>query len=119
MNYNTVVSAIAASDLSGKEGVLLKITATGVDVAGASDLVIGTLVRGAVTGAAAAVFLTKANGLSFAQVGNATAIASGDLLEQSANGTLVKKTTGASVAIAWESAPAGSNGGGQIRVLFI
>ena len=51
MNYNTVVSAIAASDLSGKEGVLLKITAAGVDVAGASDLVIGTLIRGAAIGA--------------------------------------------------------------------
>lgn len=117
-NFNTVVSAIAASDLSGKEGVLLKLTATGVTTAGASDVVIGTLTRGAEAGYAVAVFLNRANGLAFAQVGNDTAIAIGDALAQAANGQVVKHTTGAIVGYAWEAAPAGSTNG-QIRVLFI
>ena len=117
-NFNTVVSAIAASDLSGKEGVLLKLTSTGVDVAGATDAVIGTLTRGAVAGAAVAVFLSHANGLTYRQVGNDTAIAIGDSLDQAANGQVVKHTTGTIVAYAWEAAPAGSSNG-QIRALFI
>jgi len=117
-NFNTVVSAIAASDLSGKEGVLLKLTSTGVDVAGASDVVIGSLIRGAVAGAAVAVFLSHANGLAFVQVGNDTAIAIGDALDQAANGQVVKHTTGTVVGYAWEAAPAGSSNG-QIRALFI
>ena len=117
-NFHTVVSAIAASDLSGKEGVLLKLTATGVTAAGASDVVIGTLIRGAVAGQAVAVFLSRANGLSFVQVGNDTAIAIGDPLEQAANGQVVKRSTGTIVGYAWEAAPANSSNG-QIRALFI
>jgi hypothetical protein len=118
MNYNSVISGLAASDLSGKEHVSVKLTSTGFDVAGASDRSVGTLIRGAVTGYAVDVFL-KANGLRFVQVGNATAIAIGDELEAAANGTFVKKTSGTAVALAFEAAPASSNNGGMIRAILI
>jgi hypothetical protein len=116
-NFNNVISGIAASDLSGKESFALKLTSGGWDIAGATDRVLGTCERGAVAGAAVAVFLTK-QGPRFIQVGNATAIAIGDELEQAAGGFLVKKTTGAAVGVAIEAAPAGSNNGGQIRAIL-
>lgn len=119
MNFNPVVSLPAAADLSGKEHVSLKLTATGVDVAGAADVVIGTLLRGAATGKAVDVFLTKGHGLRFVQVGNSTAIPVGGLLEQAANGTYVLKTTGTTAGYAVEAAPANSNGGGMIRAIII
>jgi|APGre2960657373_1045057.scaffolds.fasta_scaffold19081_3 hypothetical protein len=119
MNYNNVVSFPAAVDLSGKEHVSVKLTSTGVDIAGAGDVVIGTLIRGAVTGKAADVFLTKGNGFRFVQVGNPTAIPVGALLEQAASGTYVLKTTGATAGYAVEAAPSGSNGGGMIRAIIL
>jgi hypothetical protein len=119
MNYNTVVSLPAAADLRGKEHVSLKLTATGVDIAGASDVVIGTLLRGATVGNAADVFLTKGNGLRYVQIGNGTAIPMGSLLEQAANGTYVLKTTGATAGYAVEAAPTNSNGGGMIRAIIL
>jgi hypothetical protein len=119
MNYNTVVSLPAAADLRGKEHVSLKLTPTGVDIAGASDAVIGTLLRGATVGNAADVFLTKGNGLRYVQVGNGTAIPMGSLLEQAANGTYVLKNTGATAGYAVEAAPMNSNGGGMIRAIIL
>jgi hypothetical protein len=118
MNYNNVVSLPAAVSLGGKEHVAVKLTANGIDIAGAADRVIGTLVRGAAAGFAVDVFL-KFQGLRFVQVGNATAIAAGDELEQAANGTFVKKTTGTAAALAVEAAPANSNGGGMIRAILL
>jgi hypothetical protein len=117
-NFNNVISGIAASDLSGKENFALKLTATGWDIAGASDRVLGTCERGAVAGAAVAIYLNK-QGPRFIQIGNATAIAIGDELEQAAGGYLVKKNTGAAVAVAIEAAPASSNNGGQIRAILL
>lgn len=119
MNFNTVVSLPAAVDLTGKEHVSLKLTSTGVDIAGASDTVIGTLLRGAAIGRAVDVFLTKGNGLRYVQVGNATAIPVGGLLEQAASGTYVLKTTGTVAGYAVEAAPANSNGGGMIRAIIL
>ena len=118
MNFHPVVSAIAASNLSGKEHLALTLTANGVDIAAAGDLVIGTLQRGAAQGLAVAVHLSFANGLHYAQIGDGTAIAVGDLLQQAAGGKLVKKTTGQAVAVAWESL-LGSNTDAQIRVLYL
>jgi hypothetical protein len=118
MNYNNVVSLPAAVNLGGLEHTAVKLTASGVDIAGAADRVIGTVVRGAAAGRAADVFL-KANGINFVRVGNATAIAVGDELEQAASGTFVKKTTGAAAALAVEAAPANSNGGGMIRAILL
>jgi predicted RecA/RadA family phage recombinase len=116
MNTGHVVSAVAAEDLSGKEFALVKLTSTGVAVAGASDKIIGTVIRGAAAGHAVAVFLVK-NGLQFVTVGNNTAIAVGEELEQAANGTVVKKTTGTAVGVAWEAAPANANTG-KIRAIL-
>ena len=124
MNTNTVISAIAASDLRGLEGSTLKLTSTGVDLAGAADLVIGTLLRGANVGEAVGVFLRKANGLAFVKVGNDTAIAIGDALDAAANGAVVKHAAGTIVGYAWEACGAGSSGGdgagqAQIRALLV
>lgn len=118
MNYNNVISLPAAVNLGGLEHTSVKLTASGVDIAGATDRVIGTVVRGAAIGSAADVFL-KYEGLRFVRVGNATAIALGDELEQAAAGTFVKKTTGTVAALALEAAPAASNGGGMIRAILL
>lgn len=129
MNFNTVVSLPAAADLRGKEHVSLQLTSTGVNIAGASDVVIGTLLRGAEAGKAVDVFLTKGNGLRYVQVGEAgatpsVAIVVGDALKQSAAGTYTKRvlpadasTTIAGYAV--EAAPAGSNNGGMIRAIIL
>lgn len=118
MNFNNVVSLPAAVNLGGLEHTAVKLTASGVDIAGAADRVIGTVVRGAAAGSAVDVFL-KAEGLRYVRVGNATAIAIGDELEQAASGTYVKKTTGTAAALAVEAAPANSNGGGMIRAILL
>lgn len=118
MNYNNVISLPAAVNLGGLEHTAVKLTAAGIDIAAASDRVIGTVVRGAAAGAAADVFL-KHEGARYVRIGNASAILPGDELEQAASGTYVKKTTGAAAALALEAAPAGSNGGGMIRAILL
>jgi len=122
MNFNNVVSLPAAADFSAVENASVKLTSAGVQLAGASDRVIGTVIRAAaqpfVAGKACDVFL-RGNGFHYVRVGNATAIAIGDELEQAAGGLFVKKTTGAAAALAIEAAPANSNGGGQIRAILL
>jgi hypothetical protein len=117
MNVNPVVSADAAVDLSGKEYVGVKLTSAGIDIAGAADRRIGTLLRGAVAGAAVAVHLDKANGIQFAKIGTSTALTRGDELEQGANGVLNKKSSGTAVALAWETQS--NTDGAVVRVLPI
>lgn len=118
MNFNNVVSLPAAVNLAGAEHTAVKLTASGVEIAAAADRVIGTVIRGAAAGSAVDVFL-KAEGLRFVRVGNGTAIAVGDELEQAAGGTYQKKTTGATAALAVEAAPPNSNGGGMIRAILL
>ncbi len=91
MNTNTVISGIAAEDLSGKEHFSVKLTATGLALAGAADRVIGTILRGAAIDKAVDIFLRGFNGLAFVQIGNDTAIAIADELEQTAGGKYIKK----------------------------
>lgn len=92
MNTNNVISGIAAEDLSGKEHFSAKLTSTGLALAGAGDLVIGTILRGAAAAKAVDIFLSGGfNGLHFVTVGNDTAIAIGDLLEQLAGGKFAKR----------------------------
>lgn len=127
MNDNIVVSKNVAADLSGKEGYLVKLTSTGLALAGASDRHIGVLRRGndvpqvgqSAVGLSAAVALVNGYHVDFAQIGATTAaIAIGDELQIGTSaGTLVPKTSGTAVALAWDSASSAS--GGQIRVLFI
>jgi len=92
MNTNNVISNVAAADLRGLEHRAVRLTSTGINIAGGADLVIGTLLRGAESGKGVDVFLAgRFNGLHFVEVGNNTAILIGDLLEQIASGRFVKR----------------------------
>jgi hypothetical protein len=48
MNINTVISLPVAADLSAaaNENASVKLTSTGIDIAGTGDYVIGTLLQG-------------------------------------------------------------------------
>lgn len=79
MNTNNVVSAVAAADLTGKEYYQVKLTSTGIDLAGTGDTPIGTLARatphqedGVYAGKAVAVQL-KAASIHFAVIGASSA----------------------------------------------
>ena len=103
MNTNTVISLPVAADLSAAtcENASVKLTSTGIDIAGTGDYVIGTLLQGntypavgqSAVGMAADVFLTAGNGLHFVRIGNSTAIATGDELMQTASGAFAKRAT--------------------------
>lgn len=103
MNTNTVISLPVAADLSAaaNENASVKLTSTGIDIAGTGDYVIGTLLQGntypangqSAVGVGADVFLTAGNGLHFIRIGNGTALAMGDELMQSASGAFVKRAT--------------------------
>lgn len=118
MNFQPVVSGIAASNLGGQEYKAVKITSAGIALAGASDTAIGVLVTGAPAGKAVDVFL-KRSGLHEIVLGNDTAVAAGDLLDLNAEGTFVKHSGQATpAAVAWDAAPAGSSGG-RIHVVLL
>lgn len=118
MNFQPVVSGIAASNLGGQEYKAVKITPAGIDLAGSEDTAIGVLVTGAVAGKAVDVFL-KRSGLHEIVLGSDAAVAAGDLLDLSASGTFVAHTSeGTAAAVAWEAAPAGSSGG-RIHVVLL
>lgn len=121
MNANNVVSLNAATGatLAGKEGALVKMTSSGIDVAGASDTVIGTLVRAPLVGTTngACAVMLRLPGLHYVKIGNNTAVEVGDTLAQYADGGVIK-TTSAGIAVAIEAAP-GSSLGGQIRAAFL
>ena len=91
MNTNTVISGIAAEDLSGKEHFAVKLTSTGLALAGGADRIIGTILRRAAVGKAVDIFLRGFNGLAFVQIGNDVAISIADELEQMAGGKYIKK----------------------------
>lgn len=128
MNTNTVLSFPVSADLSGKEHELVKLTSTGLAIASdLDDRVIGTLLRGnnsrqdggSAVGMAADVFLSTGNGEHFVKIGNATAIALGDELEQDAtDGRVVKRVSGECIGVACQAAPASSDGGIIRAILF-
>lgn len=128
MNHNTVISVPVAADLSGKEGSLVKLTSTGLNICtSVSDRFIGTLERGNVSrqdggsavGMAADVFLSHGNGIAFVKVGDNTAWVQGDELEQgTVDGTVVKRAAGEVVGVAFDSTPANSLGGLVRAILF-
>lgn len=110
-NYNTVISLPVSADLSTYSHVSVKLTSTGIALAGPGDRSIGTMIRGnqalgagqassAAVGQAAAVFLSQGNGLHFIQIGNNTAIVMGDELEAAANGQFNKRVTRTGTATA-------------------
>lgn len=94
----------------------MKMTATGAAYAGAADIAIGTLLPGDPGHESQAAIQDLFTGLHFATIGNATAVAVGDALEAAANGKLVKKTTGDTVAFALEAASAADD---VIRVKYV
>lgn len=127
MNTHNVISLPVAVDLAGKEHQCVKLTATGINLAGVTDRIIGTLLRantkrddgGSVVGMAADVFLSVGNGQHFATIGNNTAIALNDDLERGTTaGTLVKHVSGKVVAIAAQAVAINSSGG-IIQVIML
>jgi hypothetical protein len=126
MNTNNVVSLPGALDLGGKEHFVVKLTATGVDLATSADLalIIGTLMRaaprqedGVYVGKAVAVFRRYA-GIHYAVIGaSAAVVAPGDTLAlDAANpGKLIKSgTTPCAIAVdAFTSV-----NGAIVRVIF-
>ena len=127
MNTNNVVSAPVAADLSSnKEHLMVKMTSTGINIAGSGDRIIGTLHRGNVkpndgasaVGLACDVFLTRSHWVGYAVLGTTTAaIALGDTLAAEAStGKLVPSGSNV-IAIAWQ-ALTGSDGT-IMRVLWV
>jgi hypothetical protein len=108
MNRNVVFSlpsAVAVTDAL-PEGILpfrrAKVTATGVDYAGAADADIGTTVPGDLNREEAAIH-SRGVGLQSLEVSTATAIAVGDQLEGVANGMVKKFSAGTASYIATEA----------------
>lgn len=128
MNFNNVVSAPQAADLSGKENQTVKMTSTGINISAFGDTgrTIGTLRRahpkqwtGSAVGLAVDVYLNKGH-ISYATLGNtsaAIATGAGLIVDTNNPGKLVPSET-ASVAIAWQ-ATAGAADGTQIQVLWL
>lgn len=104
MNSYNVISENADTDITAH--ILVKFTATGVAIAGTGDNVCGTNLNDVLLGKAASVALRKAFGLHYVTVGNATAIAAGDELEQLAAGKVGKFAAGTKIGIAREPSTA-------------
>lgn len=102
MNSYNVISENSDTDLSAH--LLVKFTATGVAKAGASDVAIGTTLNDTLQDKAAAVALRKSYGLHQVTLGNNTAVAKGDELDQGSNGTVVKAVGGTKVGVARQAA---------------
>jgi len=123
MNTNNVLSLPAATNLTGKEFRLVKLTSAGVDLAG-SATAIGTLIRaqvvqedGAYAGKAVAVQLCPGS-MHFAMIGNSSAaVAAGaPLTYDAAVGNEGKLVPGGSLCFAVESFNAAD--GAIVRVIF-
>jgi len=101
MNSNPVISLLGVSSAIPPFSAL-KVTATGLDVAGPGDRVVGfslpnDLNRNQLTVQVHASYIE-------AVLGNNTAVVMGDYLEQAANGQYVKHVSGVIVGVAWVSA---------------
>jgi hypothetical protein len=101
MNTSPVVSLQAVSDALLPYRTV-KMTAAGVDYAGPYDRAIGVILPGDLNRDYPSVQIIGI--LGEAVLGNATPVVMGDELEQSADGKLVKLTTGEPVAVALEGA---------------
>lgn len=111
MNTENVIS-LPTSDAAIPYFRRVKMTATGIALAGAADKAIGTVLPsdpGTRDGATTAAVQRLANGIHFATTGSATAIAVGAQLEAVADGKLVVKNTGDAVAVALEASAAADN----------
>ena len=102
MNQSIIFSLpAAAADITPFARV--KMTSTGVALAGAADVAIGTFLPADPGMDREAAIQPFGIGLHFAIIGNGTDVAVGDELQPAAGGKLVKKTTGPTVAVACEA----------------
>lgn len=131
MNHENIVSLPCSADLSSSEFMLAKLTSTGVAVAtSVTDRVIGSILRGndypsigqttfGLTGFGECAVKLTAGSIHYVKVGNTTAIAFGDELEQgTTDGTVVKRVGGEVIGISINAVPASSSGGFFQALLF-
>jgi hypothetical protein len=126
MNTNNVVSAPGAANLSGKEHHVVKMTATGIDIATSADgaIMLGTLLRaapyqedGVYVGKSVAVLRLHA-GIHYAVIGaSSAAVAQGAALGLDAANPGKLVPGGTTVAVAWDAFQAAS--GVIVRVAFL
>jgi hypothetical protein len=128
MNTNNVVSAPAAANLTGKEHLVVKMTATGIDIATSADgaILVGTLMRaqpyqedGVYAGKSVAVFRLHA-GVHYVVMGASTAaVAQGAwlYLDPANPGKFIPTGTPPGIAIAWDAFT--SANGAVVRAVFI
>ena len=100
MNVENVISMFADAELLPFRAV--KVTSTGIDYAGASDICIGVTLPGDLNRDYPSVQLFGK--YVEAVLGNGTDIVRGDALQQAADGKLVKHTSGKIVGVAWTGA---------------
>ena len=124
MNPNNVLSLPAASNLTGKEYRVVKLTSTGVDLCDSAGVAIGTLIRaqpfqedGQYVGDAVAVQLCPAS-MHFAMIGNSSAaVAAGAALQlDTALGNEGKLIPGGTLARAVDAFQAAD--GAIVHVIF-
>jgi hypothetical protein len=89
MNHENIISLPAATGVTIPPFRRLKMTATGVDLAGAADRCIGTSVPGDLNRNQVTVLLHGR--FAEAELGNTTAVVAGDEIAAAANGRVVKR----------------------------
>ena len=113
MNTSTVISLPSIGRV--EPHLRLKVSATGVEPAGAEEASIGTSLPADHNEEDAAI-QCKAAGLHYVTTSAATAIAFGDELQGSANGCVTLKTAGTAIMVAAESSAATGN---VIRAVYL
>lgn len=127
MNINSVISLKAASDLTGQEHKVIKLTSTGAAIATSSDgaIMIGTMIR-AMPKQEDGVYLGKAisvhrryNGEHYAMIGaSSAAVAAGATLAlDAANAGMLVPSGSNVVAVSVDAFTAAS--GAVVRVIFV
>jgi hypothetical protein len=89
MNTSPIIPVVVAADLSSYSDVAVKLTSTGVNLAGPGDRAIGTILQGndypalgqSAVGMAATVLLSAGHALHNFTIGNNSALVQGDELE--------------------------------------
>lgn len=112
MNTNPVFSISSNGELEPFRRV--KLGASGVEYAGATDAHIGTTLAGDLNRGQAAV-QSKSVGIHNATTSSATAIAAGDEIEGGADGKVKKLSTGTAIGVAVEAV---AESDAEVRVIY-
>ncbi len=112
MNCNPVFSVAASAVLAPFRRV--KMSANGVEYAGAGDAHIGTTLPGDLNREQAAV-QSKSVGIHNAVTTDATALVPGDEIEGAADGKITKKDAGAAIGVALEAV---AEADAEVRVVY-